>query len=346
MVDKTAGFDNRLDVTLKLEEQNRNQLTFGAGVSQFEGFFGQLSFQTANFLGRGESLTVSLQGGPAGAELHGRLHRAVPLRPQHHGGVNVFKQEVRYISQFTQKSHGRLADLRIPDRPRLHADVHELQLRAGPRHRAERGVPGSGAASPQPVPARLAAPRRWRRAGHQQDHAEHRSQHRRSADLPDLRQAALGRRSIWRASAATRTSTSRWSRASDIWRQNGRFSLASRGQVEFINPIGGTLQLPIFEKLFLGGEYSVRGFDIRSIGPTDPLTGLVLGGNKSLLFNLEQNINIAGPVRLILFFDAGQVRRQGEALRLDSGRAACRSSAAADAAAVRSVQHDRPAAIR
>ena len=34
----------------------------------------------------------------------------------------------------------------------------------------------------------------------------------------------------------------------------------------------------------------------------------MLGGNKSLLFNVEQNINIAGPVRLILFYDAGQVR--------------------------------------
>jgi outer membrane protein assembly factor BamA len=34
---------------MKLEEQNRNQLTFGAGVSQFEGFFGQLSFQDCQF---------------------------------------------------------------------------------------------------------------------------------------------------------------------------------------------------------------------------------------------------------------------------------------------------------
>src|SRR5262249_57836854 len=50
----------KVDVKLKLEEQNRNQLTFGAGVSEFEGFFGQLSFQTANFLGRGESLTLSM----------------------------------------------------------------------------------------------------------------------------------------------------------------------------------------------------------------------------------------------------------------------------------------------
>src|SRR5207249_9664951 len=55
-------------------------------------------------------------------------------------------------------------------------------------------------------------------------------------------------------------------------------------------------------------------FDIRSIGPQDPTTGLVLGGNKSLLFNIEQNINIAGPVRLILFYDAGQVRDVGQNL--------------------------------
>jgi len=78
------------------------------------------------------------------------------------------------------------------------------------------------------------------------------------------------------------------------------------------SPVGDTKVLPIFEKLFLGGEYSIRGFDIRSIGPRDPATGLVLGGNKSLLFNAEYLIQIAGPVRLVLFYDAGQVRDFGE----------------------------------
>ncbi len=38
----------------------------------------------------------------------------------------------------------------------------------------------------------------------------------------------------------------------------------------------------------------------------------MLGGNKSLLFNLEQNFIIAGPVRLVLFYDAGQVRDVGQ----------------------------------
>ena len=35
---------------------------------------------------------------------------------------------------------------------------------------------------------------------------------------------------------------------------------------------------------------------------------MVIGGNKSLLFNAEYLIRIAGPVRLILFYDAGQVK--------------------------------------
>ena len=74
---------------------------------------------------------------------------------------------------------------------------------------------------------------------------------------------------------------------------------ASARQVEYIHTFSGSQELPIFEKLFLGGEYSIRGFDIRTIGPQDPLTGLVLGGNKSLLFNIEEQITIAGPVRLI-----------------------------------------------
>ena len=84
-------------------------------------------------------------------------------------------------------------------------------------------------------------------------------------------------------------------------------SFGLRGQFEYIKPYGSTDIVPIFERLFLGGEYSVRGFELRSIGPRDPRTGLVLGGNKSLLFNAEYLIQIAGPVRLVLFYDAGQV---------------------------------------
>ena len=79
-VEKAPDKDNAVDVKLKVEEQNRNQLTFGAGVSQFEGFFGQLSFQTANFLGRGETFSVSAQQGSLAKNYQVGLHRAVPVR--------------------------------------------------------------------------------------------------------------------------------------------------------------------------------------------------------------------------------------------------------------------------
>ena len=79
-VEKTPDADNKVDVSLKFEEQNRNQLTFGAGVSQFDGFFGQLSFQTSNFLGRGETFTRLGAAGQPREELPARVHRAVPVR--------------------------------------------------------------------------------------------------------------------------------------------------------------------------------------------------------------------------------------------------------------------------
>jgi outer membrane protein insertion porin family len=108
-----------------------------------------------------------------------------------------------------------------------------------------------------------------------------------------------------------------------FFRHTSRTSVGFRGQIEYIRPYGNDfidpntgleseIPLPIFERLFLGGEYSIRGFDIRSIGPRDPSIGLVLGGNKSLLFNAEYLITIAGPVRLVMFFDAGQVRDIGQ----------------------------------
>ncbi len=62
--------------------------------------------------------------------------------------------------------------------------------------------------------------------------------------------------------------------------------------------------LPYFERYFLGGSRTVRGFREDSIGPKDSY-GNNLGGNKALLFNTELIIPIAGPLKAVLFFDAG-----------------------------------------
>ena len=55
-----------------------------------------------------------------------------------------------------------------------------------------------------------------------------------------------------------------------------------------------------------------RGYDIRSVGPTaiddsvTPPRELLIGGTRMMLFNMEYYIPLAGPLRAVLFFDAGQ----------------------------------------
>ncbi len=55
--------ENKVDVTFKVEEQNRNQFTFGGGVSGYEGAFLNASFSTTNFLGAGETFQIYAQTG-------------------------------------------------------------------------------------------------------------------------------------------------------------------------------------------------------------------------------------------------------------------------------------------
>ncbi len=309
--DKTPGAENKVDVSLQLEEQNRNQLTFGAGVSQFEGFFGQMSFQTANFLGRGESLTLSLQGGQRAQNYTLSFTEPFLFDRNITGGLSLFKTEVRYIGQFTQESAGGTLTFGFPvgtgftrmftnysyQRVRV-SEINEAftdpaLLARNPFLRDSLLIGEDGERTISKIAPTL--------IHNSVDHPIFPTTGKRITIGTDL--AGLGGNTNFYAP-----------HVEGVWilRQNAKMSLAMRGQVQYIDTFTGFKDLPFFEKLFLGGEYSVRGFDIRSIGPSDPTTGLVLGGNKILLFNIEQSFSIASAVRLIFFYDAGQVQGRGQ----------------------------------
>lgn len=55
--------EKRVNVNVKGHEVGRNDIQFGAGYSELDGFFAQAQFNTRNFLGRGNTLGVSLQLG-------------------------------------------------------------------------------------------------------------------------------------------------------------------------------------------------------------------------------------------------------------------------------------------
>ena len=304
-VDKTPGVDNKVDVTLKLEEQNRNQLTFGAGVSQYDGFFGQLSFQTANFMGRGETLTLAVQAGSRARNYQLAFTEPYMFDRPITAGFDIYNRELRYINQFTQSSRGGNLTFGFPvrdfTRGFLTYSLEDTKIKdLNPLYNDPSFVNGN----PYLADALLIGENGARLISKITPSIVHNT-----VDNPIFPTA--GKRFALSSDFAGIGGDVNFvkPRVEGVWYipQNRRISIGMRGQFEYLKPYGSTKIIPIYERLVLGGEYSVRGFDLRTIGPRDPATGLVIGGNKSLLFNFEYLIGIAGPVRLVLFYDAGQV---------------------------------------
>ncbi|NQT84985.1 outer membrane protein assembly factor BamA [bacterium] len=78
------------------------------------------------------------------------------------------------------------------------------------------------------------------------------------------------------------------------------------GRVSFAQEFGDSEDVPIFERLFLGGPTTIRGFRYRMVGPKDEL-GEPIGGKSSLLLSAEYDYPIYGPLRGAVFYDTGNV---------------------------------------
>jgi len=88
-----------------------------------------------------------------------------------------------------------------------------------------------------------------------------------------------------------------------------KFVLALHGELGIAGGYSGD-RLPVFERYFMGGAQSLRGFTIRQVGPKDG-TGNPLGGDQSLLFNLEVVYPIGRIFRVFAFHDRGNVYGDG-----------------------------------
>ncbi len=80
-----------------------------------------------------------------------------------------------------------------------------------------------------------------------------------------------------------------------------------KGTAGNITPYGGTT-VPVFERFFVGGIHTMRGFKYGMAGPLDPTTGDVIGATNELIFNTEWIFNVYKPAGLkgFLFFDYGK----------------------------------------
>jgi outer membrane protein insertion porin family len=93
----------------------------------------------------------------------------------------------------------------------------------------------------------------------------------------------------------------------------------TQGRGGFINDRG---KLSTYQKFFLGGINTVRGYDYQTISPIDPETGDYIGGEKMLCFNLEYHFPLLQEqgVTGLVFFDAGNVWTSSENYNLSGLR--------------------------
>lgn len=324
-IEPVEGEENKLNVTLRLAEQNRNQFTFGAGVSGLEGAFINLGFSTTNFMGRGETASFSLQTGSRTQNFQIAITDPYFMDEPITLGFDVFKRTLR-LPQFTREDTGgglvwgipvkRFSKLFLnynysviktsepdPDLRLTFADAFINPIAFDPRFFGIQGNFVSSRITPSFV-------------HNTTDHPMFPTRGKRYTTSVAVAGGVLGGtvnyykptfEGIWYVPVSRTTSLGframvSWLKGTNELPADFDPRTAEDGNVIFDVEQTG---IPFFERFFLGGENQIRGYDIRSVGPRAE-NGAFLGGTKMLLFNAEYTIPLAGPLRMVLFFDAGQ----------------------------------------
>lgn len=91
--------------------------------------------------------------------------------------------------------------------------------------------------------------------------------------------------------------------------------LAIQLRAGVVEEYGDSDRVPLSERFFLGGPYTVRGFKYRAVGPKDE-NGEPIGGRTMAMASFEYLVPIVPMIRGAVFYDAGMVWE--EAWKVDS----------------------------
>jgi outer membrane protein insertion porin family len=78
------------------------------------------------------------------------------------------------------------------------------------------------------------------------------------------------------------------------------------GRLGVIQNYGSSKTVPYYDRWFLGGPYTLRGFEYNDVSPRDNL-GEPIGGKSYGMFSAEYSVDIVSPIRFVVFYDAGFV---------------------------------------
>jgi outer membrane protein insertion porin family len=89
----------------------------------------------------------------------------------------------------------------------------------------------------------------------------------------------------------------------------GKLVFGAHARINYAEGYGGE-EVPNFERYFMGGATSLRGFNLEDVGPKND-DGNPIGGNQALILNLELQYPFTKSFRGFLFYDRGNVYGEG-----------------------------------
>jgi outer membrane protein insertion porin family len=344
---------SEVDILVRVKERSQQSIGLTGGVSGYSGGFFGINYATNNFRGRGERIDVQLLTGTRTSNYMFSYTQPYFLDTRISMGLSVFNQRFRYdtytaffglispdnnIALYTRKTTGftlsgsyplgrwtrggmryTLQNIRIDDVSSIFGDFAFNQLigftPGGSIEDARKGIIRS-----EITPTYIFNTKNAYFTATDGSQL--------SVEVPIAGGPLGGTFNLIRPFAEYQFFRP------DRLMSGGRNSFAFRFQFMHIIPYGtlpsgAPMTAPFFERIFSGGEYSLRGFDLRSVSPwaftrvpildslgnplIDPATGLPniseqiipVGGDTSALATGEYRVPLVGPLQVSAFVDFG-----------------------------------------
>ncbi len=344
---------SEVDILVKVKERSQQSIGLTGGVSGISGSFFGINYQTNNFRGRGERIDVQLLTGTRTSNYLFSYTQPYFLDTRLSLGLSVFNQRYRFdtytaffglispdnnIPLYTRKSSGftvsgsyplgrwtrgglrySLQNIKIDDVNDIFRDFAFNQLigftPGGSLEDARKGIIRS-----EITPTYIYNSKNSYFTATQGSEL--------SVEVPVSGGPLGGTFNLIRPYVEFQNFRP------DRLLSGGRNTFAFRVMLMHIIPYGNLpngepMTAPFFERIFSGGEFSLRGFDIRSVSPwafvkaplldeagnpiIDPSTGLPsiseqilpVGGDTSALVTGEYRVPLVGPLQLTGFVDFG-----------------------------------------
>jgi outer membrane protein insertion porin family len=298
----------KVDIIAEVKELNRQMINFNVGYSGYDGWFIALGYSTQNFMGMGEKFAINFQHGTRSKNYSISFTEPYLFNSPANFGISLHKSSMRYPYIYTRKGEGfgistsfRFwryygASLGYNFENVEISDVNPDYVSYNPYYSYYyyEGKRKISSLSPTIYYSTVDSPI-FPSSG-----TKYLVNYRYSGGF-------LG------GDINLHKAKFQFVKFIPLWKR--KHTLGMQAVYQFLHAFGDQ-PLPIYEKFFLGGEQSIRGFDIYRIGPRNE-QGAVIGGNKAFFANLEYQIPISNQFSFIFYYDIGNAYDSGVPIRLN-----------------------------